>query len=57
MSNKSKENTELVDRPIKYRYVYFNTNKRRKKQLLKKIIYGIYEYPKTVDIDKIKETL
>ena len=63
MSNKCKDEyfkekyTELVDRPIKYRYVFFNTNRRRKKQLLNKLVYNIYDYPKTTNIDEMKEKL
>lgn len=37
----------LVDRPRKHRYVYFNCDKRRKKQLLKKLNYKIEPYPKS----------
>ena len=36
----------LVDRPRKHRYIYFNCSKTRKKQLLKKLKYKIYAYPK-----------
>jgi len=36
----------LVDRPRKHRYVYFNCNRRRKKELLKKLKYEIKPYPK-----------
>lgn len=31
---------------MKYRYVYFNCSKSRKKQLLKKLKYPILPYPK-----------
>jgi hypothetical protein len=31
---------------LKYRYVYFNTNKKRKKELLSKLRYEILKYPK-----------
>ncbi len=37
---------KLVDRPRKHRYVYFNANKRRKRELLKKLKYKIEPYPK-----------
>lgn len=37
---------KLVDRPRKHRYVYFNCNKRRKKELLKKLRYDVHPYPK-----------
>ena len=36
----------LVDRPRKHRYIYFNADKRRKKQLLKLLRYEIKPYPK-----------
>jgi len=36
----------LVDRPRKHRYVYFNCNKKRKKQLIEKLKYPILPYPK-----------
>lgn len=36
----------LIDRPRKHRYVYFNCSRTRKKQLLKKLRYGIEPYPK-----------
>jgi hypothetical protein len=39
---------KLVDRPRKHRYVYFNANKRRKRELLKKLKYKIEPYPKSV---------
>jgi len=35
-----------VPRPRKHRYIYFNCNRRRKKELLKKLRYPICEYPK-----------
>lgn len=40
------EKFTLVDRPRKHRYIYFNTNKRRKRELLKKLKYPIQDYPK-----------
>jgi len=39
----------LVDRPRKHRYVYFNANKKRRKQLINKLKYGILPYPKHND--------
>lgn len=36
----------LKDRPRKHRYVYFNCNKYRKKELLSKLKYPILKYPK-----------
>lgn len=37
---------KLVDRPRKHRYVYFNCNKNRKKELLRKLRYKTEPYPK-----------
>lgn len=37
---------KLVDRPRKHRYVYFNTNRRRKRELINKLNYKIEPYPK-----------
>lgn len=37
---------KLVDRPRKHRYVYFNANRRRKRELLNKLKYKIEPYPK-----------
>ena len=37
---------KLVDRPRKHRYVYFNANKKRKKELLGKLKYKTEPYPK-----------
>jgi len=37
---------KLVERPRKHRYVYFNCNKYRKKELLAKLNYPILPYPK-----------
>jgi hypothetical protein len=42
----------LVDRPRKHRYVYFNANKKRKKELLNKLKYKIQPYPKLVGNNK-----
>ena len=36
----------LLDRPRKHRYVYFNCNKWRKKELLKLLRYEVKPYPK-----------
>jgi len=36
----------LVDRPRKHRYIYLNADKRRKRELLKKLRYEIKPYPK-----------
>ena len=35
-----------TERPRKHRYIYFNCDKRRKKDLIKKLRYPIYNYPK-----------
>lgn len=43
---KKKEDTILVDRPRKHRYIYFNTDKKTKKVLMKKLLYKILPYPK-----------
>ena len=40
------ENVYYVERPRKHRYVYFNANRRRKKELLKKLNYKVMKYPK-----------
>ena len=44
---KKKENTILVDRPRKHRYIYFNTNKKEKRNLFKKLRYKVFPYPKS----------
>jgi len=36
----------LVDRPRKHRYVYFNCKSKRKKELLGKLKYPVFSYPK-----------
>jgi hypothetical protein len=36
----------LIERPRKHRYVYFNCNKYRKKELLAKMNYPVLPYPK-----------
>lgn len=43
---KKKEDTILIDRPRKHRYIYFNTDKREKRELIKKLKYKILPYPK-----------
>jgi hypothetical protein len=40
----------LVDRPRKHRYVYFNCNKRRKRELLAKLKYSVLPYPKAQEV-------
>jgi hypothetical protein len=47
---KNDQSLEYVERSRKYRYIYFNCNKRRKKELLKKLKYEIKEYPKNCEI-------
>jgi len=48
--NKAKEalgdKMVATERPRKHRYIYFNCNKTRKKELSFKLKYGIQEYPK-----------
>jgi hypothetical protein len=34
------------ERPQKHRYIYLNTDKRRKKELMKKLKYSVIPYPK-----------
>lgn len=41
-----KDNVYRVERPRKHRYIYFNANKKRKKELKKKLNYTILPYPK-----------
>lgn len=38
-----------INRPPKFRYIYFNCNKIRKKELLKKLNYNILPYPKQIN--------
>jgi hypothetical protein len=38
-----------IQRPQKHRYIYFNCNKKRKKELLNKLKYIILKYPKNID--------
>ena len=40
------DNVYFVDRPRKHRYIYFNCDKKRKKELIKKLRYKVIEYPK-----------
>lgn len=47
-----KENVYYVDRPRKYRYVYFNADKKRRKELLSKLKYKVLPYPKAVTEEK-----
>ena len=37
-----------VDRPRKHRYLFINSNRRRKKELLSKLKYELKPYPKTL---------
>ncbi len=46
LKDKFGDKFKLVPRPRKHRYVYFNTNKLRRKKLLKKLRYKIEPYPK-----------
>lgn len=41
-----KENCYYVERPRKNRYVYFNADKRRKRELREKLKYKVLPYPK-----------
>ncbi len=43
------ENIYREDRAQKFRYVVFNANKRRKKELMKKLTYSILPYPKNIE--------
>lgn len=51
------DRVKWVERPRKYRYVYFNAKGKRKKELLSKLRYPILPHPKngkavnTVDVD------
>lgn len=40
------ENVFYEERPRKHRYIYFNADKRRKKELMKKLRYKVQKYPK-----------
>ena len=42
------ENVYYQDRPRKHRYIYFNANRRRKRELLSKLKYEVLPYPKKV---------
>lgn len=44
------ENVYYVERPRKHRYIYFNASKKRKRQLLQKLKYKIYPYPKRLEV-------
>ena len=48
INNYGEEYIEEYYSSKKYRYVYFNCNKRRKKELLKKLKYKIQPYPKNI---------
>lgn len=37
-----------AERPRKHRYIFFNCDKRRKKELIKKLRYGVQPYPKNL---------
>lgn len=39
------DNVYKVERPRKHRYIYFNANKKRKKELMKKLKYKVIPYP------------
>jgi hypothetical protein len=41
----------LVPRPRKHRYVFFNANRRRRKEMLKELRYPILPYPKNLNTD------
>lgn len=41
----------LVPRPRKHRYVFFNANRRRRKEMLKELRYPILPYPKNLNAD------
>ena len=43
------ENIYREDRAQKFRYIVFNANKRRKKELMKKLTYSILPYPKNIE--------
>ena len=43
------ENIYRRERSLKFRYVVFNANKRRKKELMKKLTYTILPYPKEIE--------
>lgn len=47
-----KDDTILVARPRKHRYIYFNTNSNTRKMLIKKLKYKISVYPKTPTVNK-----
>ena len=46
IANMGTKNIQIKYRARKHRYVYFNCNKRRKKELLAKLKYDILPYPK-----------
>ena len=40
------ENVYFTERARKHRYIYFNANKKRKKELMSKLRYKVQPYPK-----------
>ena len=40
------DKVKFVERPRKHRYIFFNADRRRKRELLKKLRYPILPYPK-----------
>ena len=44
------ENVYYVERPRKHRYIFFNANKRRKKELRALLRYKVLPYPKQVEV-------
>ena len=40
------ENVYFAERPRKHRYVYFNANRKRKRELMSKLRYEVLPYPK-----------
>ncbi len=49
---KYKERFSLQPRPRKHRYVYFNCDKKRKKELAHKLKYKLQPYPKTIPLTR-----
>ena len=45
-----KENVYYVERPRKHRYIFFNANKRRKKELRALLRYKVLPYPKQAEV-------
>jgi hypothetical protein len=44
------ENVYYVERPRKHRYIFFNANKRRKKELRALLRYKVLPYPKQSEV-------